>query len=609
MCGIYGAINTRTAKEVFVRELNKLQHRGPDGYGVWQSADERILLGHRRLAIIDTDARSNQPMLMDGRYVIVFNGEIYNYIEIRNELQKEGVQFKTSSDTEVLLRLMIHKGPQGLSLLNGMWAFVLYDEVEQTFFVSRDRIGKKPLYYIQQGDQFAFSSEMKNLVRYLNKVEYDQAFIDYSVNHLFDAEAMEQTIFKGIRKFPAASYGTFNGNSLAINRYYYPEQLLEQKNQFRNFNEAVEQFNELFTSSCNLRMRSDVPVGSALSGGIDSSMVVSTIAQLGYGHSNGYKALVSGFPGSFIDETADAFAIAKNAGVDVEAVNVNPDLDPDHILQAVYHFEEIAGTSPIPFFQLYQGFRARNVVVTLDGHGGDELFGGYSFDLYDKLKDDFPNIFEMRHTLDTIDKMYGNENEITVKQTLPYFKGELLQRIKKKQLLRVFEKEQHYKLKLFHSTFKGILPTLLRNYDKYSMYAGVEVRMPFLDYRLIEFAFSLPNNYKLRNGFTKAIVRSAAKKIVPENILANKVKTGWNSPMGEWFAGPWKQWLQDELASTSFKNCDLIDQVDIQSRVSAFFEKQHHNAGQDIWLRLQPYLIEKANKQFSHSYNTEGFFI
>ncbi|NCU05510.1 MAG: asparagine synthase (glutamine-hydrolyzing) [Chitinophagaceae bacterium] len=602
MCGIYGAINTRIAKEVFVKELHKMQHRGPDGYGIWQSADERVLLGHRRLAIIDTDARSNQPMVMDGRYIIVFNGEIYNYIEIRNELQKEGVQFKTSSDTEVLLRLMIHKGPQGLSLLNGMWSFVLFDEVEQTLFVSRDRIGKKPLYYVHDSELFAFSSEIKNLVCYLNHVEYDKSFIDFSVNNLFDAEAMDQTIIKGIRKFPAASFGIFRGTSLNISKYYYPEELLE-------INEAVETFADLFQSSCSLRMRSDVPVGSALSGGIDSSMVVSTIAQLGYGHSKGYKALVSSFPGSFIDETADAFAIAKNAGVDVEAVNVNPDLDPNHILRAVYHFEEIAGTSPIPFFQLYQGFRNRNVVVTLDGHGGDELFGGYSFDLYNKLQDDFPNIFEMQHTLDTINKMYGNENGITVKQTIPYFKGELLQRLKKRQLLTIFEKEQHYKRKLFHSTFKGILPTLLRNYDKYSMYAGVEVRMPFLDYRLIEFAFSLPNNYKLRGGFTKAIVRSAARKLVPDKILANKVKTGWNSPMGEWFAGPWKQWLLDELASTAFNNCTLIDQADIQKRVSSFFEKQHHNAGQDIWLKLQPYLIEKANKQFSHSYNEDGFFI
>lgn len=602
MCGIYGTINIKTEQEVFERELHKIKHRGPDGYGVWQSKDEEVWLGHRRLAIIDTDVRSNQPMVFDGRYVIVFNGEIYNYIELKAELEKAGVTFRTTSDTEVLFRLMMHKGPAALSALNGMWSFVIYDEVEKKLFITRDRIGKKPLYYIYNGEQFAFSSEIKNLVRYLPQVEYDKAFINFAVNQVQDAEVLEQTIIKGIKKFPSGSYGNFQGGKLTIHRYYFPEELLAQKNPFKNFNEAAEHFKELFQSSCRLRMRSDVPVGSALSGGIDSSLVVSTIAQMGFAKSGAYKALVSSFPGSFLDETADAKIIAQHAGVQLQPVEVQTDLDPNHILHAVYQFEEIAGTSPIPFFQLYQGFRDRNVVVTLDGHGSDELFGGYSFDLYEKLKDDFPNLFKMQHTLHTIDKMYGQANNIGLKEAWPHFKTELLQKIKKKQLLTVFEKEHYYKQQLFHSTFKGILPTLLRNYDKYSMAAGVEVRMPFLDYRIIEFAFSIPNSYKLRKGFTKAIVRNAGKGIVPPHILANKVKTGWNSPMGEWFAGPWKQWLQDETTSTAFHSCDLINQTNIKKSVAAFYKAApEQNAGQHIWLQLQPYLIEKANKQFNLS--------
>lgn len=602
MCGIYGTIHIKTEREAFVQQLNKMQHRGPDGYGVWQSKDETVWLGHRRLAIIDTDARSNQPMRFDDRYVIVFNGEIYNYIEIRKELEKEGIVFQTGSDTEVLLKLMILKGPSALSSLNGMWSFVIYDQQEKSFFLCRDRMGKKPLYYLHEGERFAFSSEMKNLVCYLDQLTYDKEMIDVSVQHPFDAEVMEQSIIHGIKKFPAGSYGIFSNGKLTVNRYYFPEQLLEQKNPFRNYHEAVEEFKTLFASSCKLRMRSDVPVGSALSGGIDSSYVVSTIAQMGFAKEGGYKALVSSFPGSFLDETADAFHIASNAGVAVEPVVVQTDLDPDHLLHAVYHFEEIAGTSPIPFFQLYQGFRNRNVVVTLDGHGSDELFGGYSFDLYPKLKDDFPDIFQMRSTLDTIDKMYGQQNHISLQQTLPHFKGELLKKIRQKDWFFPFAKENYFKQQLFHSTFKGILPTLLRNYDKYSMYAGVEVRMPFLDYRIIEFAFSLPNNYKFRNGFSKAIVRRAARGIVPEPILNNKVKTGWNSPMGEWFAGPWKQWLQDEIHSVDFTNCDLIDRQDIVSKVDQFYSsKQEHGAGQDLWLQLQPFLIEKANRKYINS--------
>lgn len=600
MCGIYGTVNIRIEKPDFLNELNKIQHRGPDGYGVWQSADALTTLGHRRLAIIDTDARSNQPMIFNERYVMVFNGEIYNYIEIREELVKSGIHFHTTSDTEVLLQLMITKGPEGLSSLNGMWSFALYDEYEKTLFLSRDRIGKKPLYYLHDGERFAFSSEIKNLVRYLDVIQYDKDYIDFSVNHVSESEALEETIIKGIKKFPSGSYGVVRGRQLNIHRYYFPELLLEKRSAYKNFHEAVEHFKELFQSSCKLRMRSDVAVGSALSGGIDSSYVVSTIAQLGFAKEGGYKALVSSFPGSFLDETADAFRIAQNAGVSVEPVVVQPDLDPDHILRAVYHFEEIAGTSPIPFFQLYQGFRTRNVVVTLDGHGSDELFGGYAFDLFAKLKDDFPNIFEMRHTLNTVDKMYGFNNEIGLKQAWPHFKTELKTKLKRGELIRTGDRSKYYKAKLFFATFKGILPTLLRNYDKYSMSAGVEIRMPFLDYRIIEFAFSLPNEYKLRNGFTKAIVRKAAEPIVPESILKNKVKTGWNSPMGEWFSGPWKQWLLDETSSVGFRNCDLINQADILARSEQFFKTgKEHGAGQDLWVRLQPYLIEKANKQFA----------
>ena len=159
MCGILGTINYRISREVFQGELNRLQHRGPDGYGIWENREGNVKLGHRRLAIIDTCARSNQPMIFDDRYVIVFNGEIYNYIEIRKELQQQGVQFVTESDTEVLLKLMILKGHKALSTLNGMWSFVIYDDVEKTFLMSRDRLGKKPLYYTSDHGQFAFASE------------------------------------------------------------------------------------------------------------------------------------------------------------------------------------------------------------------------------------------------------------------------------------------------------------------------------------------------------------------------------------------------------------------------------------------------------------------
>lgn len=602
MCGILGTYHYNISKEAFAHQLHKMQHRGPDGFGTWQSEDGNLQLGHRRLAIIDTDSRSNQPMVFNNRYVIVFNGEIYNYVELRSELQKEGVDFVTQSDTEVLLKLLALKGPEALPLLNGMWAFAFYDVEEKTLILSRDRVGEKPLYYLEQNNQFAFASEMKSLYGLLSKLDYDTAFFNFALEHPHDHESLPQTHIKDIKKFPAGMYAICRQGKIKFHSYYHPEALLQQPCRYKNFDEATEAFNELFASACSIRMRSDVPLGSALSGGIDSGLLVSTVARLGYRHNKDYTAVVSSFPGSALDETKEALSVANNAAVNAVSVSVNPDLQPDHILQAVYHFESIGGTSPIPFFQTYSAFRENNIIVTLDGHGGDELFGGYSFDMYAKLKDDFPNIFQMRNTLNTIDKMYGYSNEIDLKKTLPHFKGELLQRYKQKGAGSIFEKEQHFKQKLFQSTFKGILPTLLRNYDCYAMYAGVEIRMPYLDHRIIAFAFSLPNKYKVKNGFSKAILRRAGKGKLPDAILNNKEKKGWNSPMGEWFAGPWKEWLLDEISSTDFANCRLINTTAYKKKLDAFYAQSNseHGAGQQLWLQLQPYLIEKANKQFAN---------
>jgi asparagine synthase (glutamine-hydrolysing) len=599
MCGITGTIGIQLSQNEFEKELHKMKHRGPDGYGIWNSEDKDVWMGHRRLAILDKDQRSNQPMVFNERYVIVYNGEIYNYLELRKELQQEGINFITASDTEVLLHMMILKGPSALNRLNGMWAFALYDIIEKTLFISRDRLGKKPMYIVQRDNIFAFASEMKSLYHLFNGISYNEEFIKYSVHNFMDAESRRETIIDGIEKFPSGSYGIYQNGKLKIDRYYFPERLLENNRKFNRFEDAVDEFKALFESSCSLRMRSDVPVGSALSGGIDSSFVVSTIAKLGF-TSNGYKALVSGFPGSFLDETKEAYIVAQNAGVPIETIEVDNNFDGDQLLESIYQFEEIAGTAPIPFYQLYKGFRERNIVVTLDGHGGDEIFGGYSFDLYYKLSDDFPDIFKMRKTLDTIFKTWNFPHDFTLKQTIPHFKSEFLKRIRKKKLFNSLTKEKYFSQKLFHSTFQGILPTLLRNYDKYSMQAGVEVRMPFLDHRILEFAFSLPNEYKVSKGFTKRIVRKAAAPIVPATILENRVKTGWNSPMSEWFAGPWKKWLQDQIHSIDFHNCDLIDRQDILSKVDHFYSMHPEQGGaQNLWLQLQPFLIEKANKKYS----------
>jgi asparagine synthase (glutamine-hydrolysing) len=443
---------------------------------------------------------------------------------------------------------------------------------------------------------------MKSLYNQLDALQYNNEFIGYYLSNPYNNEWMPDTIINGIQKFPAGHFAILNDGKLEIKRYYDPSTLNEQSSKYSHIQDAVDEFKSLFASSCSLRMRSDVSVGSSLSGGIDSGLLVSTLAKHTPIKQQDYHAVISCFPGSVLDETENAVKVAQNAGVLYKQVNVNPNISPDRILKAVYDFEDIAGTSPLPFYQTYQAFRDNNILVTLDGHGGDELFGGYAFDLPEKLIDDFPNVFKMRQTLQTMNDMGDFRQRISIGLSFLYAKQEYQRR--KINKVPIIGKIDAYQKKLHHSTFSGILPTLLRNYDKYSMRAGVEIRMPYLDYRIVEFAFRLPTHFKVNNGFSKYLLRQAGKSLMPDEIVFNKIKSGWNSPMGEWFNGVWKEWLLDEISSVEFNQCELVPTIQIRKTVEAFFENKDadQNLGQLIWLNLQPYLIEKANKLFHKSY-------
>lgn len=600
MCGILGCIGFEIDSESFKLCLDSIIHRGPDGFGVYENCKFNLKLGHRRLAIIDVDARSNQPFIMADRFILIYNGEIYNYIEIRNYLISKGCKFVTESDTEVLLQLLVVEGPDGLNRCNGMWSFALFDKEEGSLLLARDRLGKKPLYYHESSGNLVFCSEMKGIYPFLKSVDYSVDYIEQSMIDVMSVESRSDCLVKGIKKFPAGSYGIYRDSRLTITQYYNPAFLLLEKEANINYNEAIDEFRELFMDSCKLRMRSDVPSGTALSGGIDSSLLISTLANSGFHHSNSYEALIASLPGSELNETSDAILVAQNAGISYQTIDIKPHINDEIILWNNYQFEDIASTAPFPFIKTYQSFRDRGVFVTLDGHGADELFGGYSADLYSKLEDDFPNIFKMRRTLQLLNDIHGIDNRYPIGHVLPYFKGHFSTILRTGKLSNIFCNNA-YRRRLFHSTFHGILPTLLRNYDKYSMQAGVEVRMPFLDYRIVEFAFKLNSNFKIRDGYTKALLRSAGKGIVPEKILRNKVKIGWSSPMGEWLKGDLRDWFLDEINSVDFINCNLVNSKTYRDNAMEYLnsERVSQNEGLFLWLNLQPYLIEKANKRFA----------
>jgi asparagine synthase (glutamine-hydrolysing) len=608
MCGILGALPSVDLYK-FKVALSTLAHRGPDGYGIWESSSHSIILGHRRLSIIDLTDNGKQPMSWQDRYVITFNGEIYNYIELRIELQKKGVQFKTKSDTEVLLALYAEEGSACLHKLNGMWSFAIFDMQENVLFLSRDRMGKKPLFYIQNGNQFVFASEMKALYPFLDKVEPNLETINMAKADMFSYEATSNCLIKGINRFPKASYGIYKNGQLRTSCFWKPlENLIAVPNRY---NDQVEFFKELFIDACKIRMRSDVPIGTALSGGIDSSATISTMAYVAKNLEGEYSrdwqhAFVASFPGSFLDETSEAMKVTQKVGINATYVNIDPLKDIDKLFYYSYLFEEFYITAPIPFIQLYAKIKQSGITVTLDGHGADELFAGYFFDLQPKIYDDYPYPFRIKKTLQTIENSLNSNITISNGRVFLEYK-ELMKKsvagYSKKSNLKRHSGLDNLNWQLYKSTFETILPTLLRNYDRYSMINGVEIRMPFLDHRIVSFAFSIPSSSKVRNGYTKAILRDAMKGFFPDEIRLLKRKIGFNSPMVEWIKGPLKEWLLDEMSGREFNSASLIDPSIIKQNLINIMENTaatEIDAGQ-AWNSFMPYVWEKSLKYATRS--------
>ena len=385
MCGIFGYIGNleRITAE---RCLNTLTHRGPDGWGLW--SNEGITLGHRRLAILDLSENGHQPMSFGaGRYWITFNGEVYNFLEIRTELEAKGHVFRTESDTEVILAAYSEWGESCQLRFNGMWAFAIWDTVERRLFLSRDRFGKKPLFYTElpNGD-FAFASEMKALLPLLPRVEADQQLIKrMTVRSSFAYEATERCLIKGIKRFLAGHCGLVKNGQLEAHRWWNTLDHLPSVPD--SYEEQVEVMRELLLDACRLRMRSDVTIGTALSGGLDSSSVLSALARINGMRggearlSNDWQhAFVASFPGTPLDEVRFAQRMAGHVGVNAEILPIDPTRYIGELQRLLYLYEDITITSPIPFMSLYGRIKQSGVTVTIDGHGADELFGGYETD-------------------------------------------------------------------------------------------------------------------------------------------------------------------------------------------------------------------------------------
>ena len=571
MCGIVAYLGTRSPPLEAATDI--IEYRGPDAEGFLEfSVDSgrilrgrsqrfpdgtpRVSLGFRRLAIIDLDSRSNQPFSdADDRYHIIFNGEIYNYLEIRTELEGLGHQFRTRSDTEVLLTAYKQWGAECCNRFNGMWAFAILDVPQRTLFCARDRFGIKPFYYHVSADGELFiASEIKQFFTIGVRKELNTALLrDFLDKRILDHTT--DSFFRGIHCLPGGHMLTTKldepGESIRIGRFWR----LECRSPYEdlNFEEAAERFRELFTDSIRLRFRSDVPVGACLSGGLDSSAVVAVAASI---FDQPIHTFTSQFEIAEFDETEYAKLLPeKYPQLIPHYCQPKADGFIEEFDRMLFHLDEPFPTmSNFARWEVMRLVRQQGVTVVLNGQGADELLAGYRKFYAFYLKELLGRgrllrfLKELGYLVYNRDFQFFDFKEIRRYVTSDSGQGTLLN--KEGQGLPSSADiglDRHARLsdRCIADVEKYSYPVLLRYEDRLSMAFSLETRVPFMDYRLVEFILSLPSEYKIRNGFTKAVLRKALQPVLPSNIHRRTSKLGFATPESVWQASSLREHFAD----------------------------------------------------------------
>ena len=569
MCGIAGILSPNPSN-ISPGRLQKMTeaiaHRGPDGEDTWLSPSGLIGLGHRRLAIIDLSPAGAQPMHYADRYTIVHNGEIYNYLELRNILSSKGYTFSSRSDTEVILAAYDHYGPDCLQYFDGMFAFAIWDEKEGKLFAARDRFGEKPFFFHRDGDQFLFASEMKALwAAGIKKESNNRLIFNFiTIGYTQNPGNGFETFYLGISKLPPRHYLIYHARTGEMKSSSYWDISIDSSHE-PGEESAIRQFSGLLAASVKRRMRSDVDLGTSLSGGLDSSAVVATIfAQKD--HPKKLPTFSAVFPGFEKDESYFIRQVAGHFPIDnytttPGALDLIRDLE-----RLIWHQEEPFGSSSIyAQFKVFGLARQHGVKVLLDGQGADELLAGYHKyyhwywqELYRNDKKAFALELEAARE-SGVDDRWTWRNRLAA--NLPVYAGIFLKKKRKSQQLRSKDLSEEFirhfgisyydiphfdKLSgvLYYNTLMNGMEELLRYADRNSMAHGVEVRLPFLDHELVEYLFSLPSNYKIREGWTKWLLRVSMEAALPKEITWRKDKTGFEPPQLAWMQDPV---LQDYL--------------------------------------------------------------
>lgn len=568
MCGIAGIITANT-NELNTGRLKTMTdviaHRGPDGEGQWISADGRVGLAHRRLSIIDLSEAGTQPMHYMDRYSITFNGEIYNYVELKEMCVKQGYRFTTQTDTEVIMALYDWKKEECLQYFDGMYAFALYDVKEQKVFAARDRFGEKPFYYaVVPGSTFFFASEMKALWAGGIKREVNNRMLyNYLAFKYVDNPAdYSETFFTGISRLPHSHYISIDTRSLTYSIKRYWDINYKYTNRSITIEQAKEKFSDLFYTSVSRRLRSDVPVGSSLSGGLDSSAVVAVIDDLNKSKSIKQSTFSAIFPGFEKDESHYINMLLSTLNVDPHFTSPDADTMLKELNRCFYHQEEPFGSASIlAQYEVLKLAKENNVTVLLDGQGADELLAGYhpfyQF-FFSELKQVNKELFTRELSAYTALHSNSRVNPLP-KKDLKYYarkwSGPAKDRLKKVHGLYrqwtnpYFSRDFYHQYKneqfifpnppttlnqaLYNSVNEG-MTQLLRYADRNSMAHSREVRLPFLYHELVEFLFSLPAEFKIHNGWTKYIQRITFEKLLPAGITWRKDKIGYEPPQKKW---------------------------------------------------------------------------
>ncbi len=593
MCGIAGIVHLDGAPIPRLRAslevMNKLiEHRGPDGHGVWTSPNNSVGLAHRRLAILDLSAAGAQPMVADNRSVITHNGEVYNFIELREQL-KSGWTFKSRTDTEAVLAAHARWGDQAPEHFRGMYAYALWNEQTKRLIAARDRFGIKPFYYAVVGRVLYFASEIKALAPFLPSISTNsKALAEYLT---FQFTLGEQTLFEHVQQLPQAHTLVVENGAVKIQRYWDVSYDIDWNHTPKYFEERL---HELLADSLRLHLRSDVPVGSYVSGGIDSSLIAILSSNASGENNQFFHGRFTEFPG--YDESQYAQCAADAAGGDLHMIDITADMFRDNISKVIYHLDHpVAGPGSFPQYMVSQ-LAAKHVKVVLGGQGGDEIFGGYARYLVAYLE---------QCLRAAIDGTYKNGNFVVTLESIIPRMGMLREY---KPMLRQFWSEglfgpldeRYFRLinrsadtrdeidwsglpmegvfdtfktefnrsnvgkdayfdKMTHFDFKFLLPALLQVEDRMGMAHGLESRVPLLDQNLVEFVATIPADVKFKDGQSKHLLKHCFANTLPRPLLERRDKMGFPVPMKEWMNGSLRDFVHDTFSSQAARTRGFVD--------------------------------------------------